>query len=119
MTPAQLESGYSRAYEIFYKWSSILRSARLKPDCLSAVRHLAYTGGWKKFEFFWGLIIKGGLVGGMRPLLEKILAGFEPHQTERDDRITSTVITPELLTKRSDCKCRGADSSYRAWGGRR
>jgi radical SAM superfamily enzyme YgiQ (UPF0313 family) len=75
MTPQQLEAGYRRAYETFYGWFNILRSAHLKPDVLSALRHLAYTGGWKKFEPFWGLIIKTGWVGKMRPLLEAILAG--------------------------------------------
>lgn len=77
MTAAQLEAGYRRAYDAFYKWSSILRAARVKPDIRGVLRHLAYAGGWKKFEFAWGLIIKTGLVGGMRPLLETILAGHE------------------------------------------
>jgi len=84
MTTSQLESGYRRAYETFYRWSSILRAARLKPDIRSILRHLAYTGGWKKFELGWGLIIKTGLVGSMRPLLEEILAGFGRQANRRD-----------------------------------
>ncbi len=75
MTPQQLEDGYHRAYEIFYRWSSIFKAACVKPDTLSILRHLAYTGGWKKFECFWGLLIKTHLVGHMRPLLERVLAG--------------------------------------------
>ena len=78
MTTSQLEAGYRRAYETFYRWSNILRAARVKPDIHGVLRHLAYTGGWKKFELGWGLIIKTGLVGKMRPLLEGILAGSEP-----------------------------------------
>jgi radical SAM superfamily enzyme YgiQ (UPF0313 family) len=97
MTPMQLESGYHRAYEIFYKWSSILRSSRLKPDLLRTLRHLAYTGGWKKFETLWGLIIKSGMIGKMRPLLEEILAGFKPHETKRNERLIPTITKPEPL----------------------
>ncbi len=59
--------------ETFYRWSSILEAARVKPDLRGVLRHLAYTGGWKKFELGWGLIIKTGLLGRMRPLLEGIL----------------------------------------------
>jgi radical SAM superfamily enzyme YgiQ (UPF0313 family) len=77
MTAAQLETGYYRAYKTFYRWSNILRAARVKPDIRDVLRHLAYTGGWKKFELAWGLIIKTSLLGRMRPLLEGILAGCE------------------------------------------
>lgn len=77
MTPEQLESGYWQSYEQFYAWSNILRAAQTKPDWLGMLRHLAYTGGWKKLEPLWGLIIKTGMVSRMRPLLEKILAGHE------------------------------------------
>jgi radical SAM superfamily enzyme YgiQ (UPF0313 family) len=82
MTAAQLETGYHRAYETFYRWSNILRAARVKPDLNGLLRHLAYTGGWKKFELGWGLIIKTGLLSRMRPLLEGILTGFERRGSE-------------------------------------
>ena len=77
MTPGQLEAGYHQAYETFYAWANIFKAAQTKPDRLGMFRHLAYTGGWKKLEVLWGLIIKTGLVGKMRPVLEKILAGSD------------------------------------------
>jgi radical SAM superfamily enzyme YgiQ (UPF0313 family) len=90
MTAQQLEAGYHWAYERFYNWFNLLRAAHLKPDVLSSLRHLAYTGAWKKFEPFWGLIIKTGCVGKMRPLLETILASFK-HQDRRQPAIHATI----------------------------
>ena len=95
MTPAQLEFGYRRSYEQFYAWSNILQAAYTKSDRLSILRHLAYTGGWKKLETIWGFIIKTGLVGKMRPLLERILAGHEltteGERQRTEDRRTATL----------------------------
>ena len=73
MTAAQLEEGYWRAYRSFYRWGSILRSARTAPTLVGKLRHLAYAGGWKKFEPLWDLVIRSGVVGRMRPLLERVL----------------------------------------------
>jgi radical SAM superfamily enzyme YgiQ (UPF0313 family) len=74
MSPAELEAGYWRSYERFYSWSSIVRTARTKPTLIGFLRHLAYSGGWKKFEFLWNPVIKSGLLGHTRPVLERILA---------------------------------------------
>ena len=37
------------------------------------LRHVAYAAGWKKFEPLWDLLIRGGVVGSARPLLERVL----------------------------------------------
>ena len=74
MSTAELEAGYWRSYERFYRWSAILRAARTKTGPLAAARHLAYSGGWKKLERLWEPVVKLGLLGRMRPLLEQVLA---------------------------------------------
>jgi hypothetical protein len=40
------------------------------------LRHLAYAGGWKKFEPLWDLLIRSKQVLHALPVLETILTGF-------------------------------------------
>ena len=40
------------------------------------LRHLAYTGGWKKLEPLWDLVIRARRVASFLPLLETVLEGF-------------------------------------------
>src|SRR3954468_12543106 len=72
MTPGQLESGYWCAYREFYRWSSIWRGAAGKPSA-ERLRHLAYAGGWKKFEPLWDALIRSRQVLRALPLLERTL----------------------------------------------
>jgi radical SAM superfamily enzyme YgiQ (UPF0313 family) len=76
LSPAELEAGYWRAYSDFYRWGSILRGAAAKNSLRGRLRHIAYAGGWKKFEPLWDVAIRGGQVLHMPPVLEAILAGF-------------------------------------------
>ena len=87
MSPGQLENGYWRCYERFYRWSNLWRSAATKPDTAGFLRHLAYAGAWKKFECLWGLLVRGGQVMRARPFLERVLRGFAPRSSE--------VVSPE------------------------
>jgi len=73
MTPQILEEGYWRAYRDFYRWGSIFQSSWSKSDWISKMRHLAYSGGWKKFEPFWDLVIRLKRVTDFLPLLEGVL----------------------------------------------
>jgi radical SAM superfamily enzyme YgiQ (UPF0313 family) len=91
MSTAVLEQGYWQAYKDFYRWGSILNSARTKPDWVGKLRHLGYAGGWKKFEPFWDLIIRFKQAGHMLPLLESILAGS-------DDRLPTTNQAMTIIT---------------------
>ncbi len=75
MTPEQLDAGRQRAYRLFYSWPAIARAAWTKPSWTGRLRHLAYTGGWRKFEPLWDLVLRAQRVAGMRPLLEAILDG--------------------------------------------
>ena len=77
------ESGYWSAYERFYRWSSILRAVRTKRGLAGRLRHLAYTGAWKKLEPLWNLVIKAGLLQRTTPLLESVLSGFGRFESNR------------------------------------
>jgi len=76
MPPEILETGYWKAFKDFYQWESILSAASTKDTFLRKARHVAYAGGWKKFEPIWNLIIKSKQIGHARPLLEAILSSF-------------------------------------------
>jgi radical SAM superfamily enzyme YgiQ (UPF0313 family) len=79
MTGRELEAGYRRAYETFYRWPSILRGARTKPTWRGALRHAAYAGGWKKFERLWDWVIRARRVSRTLPILESVLSEFGRH----------------------------------------
>ncbi|NLT56439.1 MAG: B12-binding domain-containing radical SAM protein [Actinomycetales bacterium] len=76
MTRDQLEDGYHRAYRDFYRWSAIWRAAATKPVLAERLRHLAFTGAWKKLDPAWDLLIRTRRVLAALPLLEATLDGF-------------------------------------------
>lgn len=78
MSPDQLVDGYRQAYRDFYSWGSIARSAAGKQP-RDVLRHLAYAGGWKKFEWLWDRVISARRVNRALPLLEAVLSGFGAH----------------------------------------
>ena len=84
MTDRQLEAGYWRAYRDFYTWSAIWRGAATKNHVGDRLRHLAYAGGWKKFEPVWNALIRGRQVLGALPLLETALASFGTRPASQD-----------------------------------
>jgi radical SAM superfamily enzyme YgiQ (UPF0313 family) len=83
MTAAQLEDGYRRAYRDFYRWSALWRGAATKPVRRDRLRHLAYAGGWKKFEPVWNMLIRTGQVLHALPLLEAALGSFGARRSPR------------------------------------
>jgi radical SAM superfamily enzyme YgiQ (UPF0313 family) len=84
-----LEAGYWRAYRNFYRWGSILRSARAHPGLTQGLRHFAYAAGWKKFEPLWDWVIRARRVSSFLPLLESILAGFGSLENRRGRELGS------------------------------
>jgi len=68
-------------YREFYRWGSIWKSAATKSAPRDRLRHIAYAGGWKKFEPLWDVLIRGGQVLHALPFLELILEGFGRHPT--------------------------------------
>jgi radical SAM superfamily enzyme YgiQ (UPF0313 family) len=85
MTAAQLENGYRHAYDRFYQWSNILRAALTKEPA-GALRHLAYAGGWKKFEWLWHALIRMRQVTLGLPLLERALDFGRQNKLSPDTR---------------------------------
>jgi len=83
MTAKELEDGYWRAYKDFYRWSELWRGAASKPEWGDRFRHLAYAGGWKKFERVWNLLIRSRHVLYALPLLEQALASFGARPSRR------------------------------------
>ncbi|MFZ5940387.1 MAG: B12-binding domain-containing radical SAM protein [Bacteroidota bacterium] len=75
LSPEELEAGYRTAYREFYSWPNIFKAANTHESLRQRIRHLLYTGGWKKFENFWSLIIRTGGLQRMLPLLELLLSG--------------------------------------------
>jgi hypothetical protein len=83
LTSAELEAGYWRAYRDFYRWSAIWQGASTKDHLTDRLRHLAYAGGWKKFEPLWDLAIRSRQVLRGLPLLEATLASFGGRRTDQ------------------------------------
>lgn len=85
MSRDELIVGYRRAYTSFYGWGAIARGAAGQRTTYQKVRHLAYSGGWKKLEPMWDAVIRAGRVSAMLPLLESTLDAFGAarHRTSR------------------------------------
>jgi radical SAM superfamily enzyme YgiQ (UPF0313 family) len=73
MSTDELKAGYARAYREFYQWGSIFKASSAHSLLANRVRHLAYAGGWKRFEPFWNAIIKFKGLFSMRGVLESVL----------------------------------------------
>lgn len=83
LSPEELEEGYERAYKEFYSWANVI-DASLRHDSMKhQLKHLFYTGGWKKFEPLWNFIIKAGGLNNMLPLLEAILTKVDRQEKTR------------------------------------
>ena len=96
MSAEALESGYWRAYREFYRWDAIFSGAMNKPDWNGRLRHLAYAGGWKKFEPLWDWVIRARRVNNLLPVLERILQGFRPQPAQPQERADLPVRDPGL-----------------------
>ncbi|HEU0293949.1 MAG TPA: radical SAM protein [Anaerolineales bacterium] len=86
--PEELEAGYWRAYKEFYLWKNILRSSRAHSEFSDQLRHLAYSGGWKKFEPMWDWVIRARRVTQLLPVLESVLAGFGKYLEKASSPLT-------------------------------
>lgn len=92
LSTRELEEGYNWAYNEFYSWSNIFE-ASWKHDLIKhKLKHLFYTGGWKKFEPLWNFLIKTGGLNHMLPLLESILS-----KVNLNERREMTVSQPAII----------------------
>jgi radical SAM superfamily enzyme YgiQ (UPF0313 family) len=78
LTAQQLEQGYWWAYQEFYSWSNILKASLAHDSYSHKLKHLFYSGGWKKFEPVWNFLIKTRNLNNMLPALEAVLARVKP-----------------------------------------
>lgn len=74
LSAEELEEGYDWAYDEFYKWSNIVKASFSHDSLKHKLKHLFYTGGWKKFEPVWNVVIKNGGLKNALPLLETLLS---------------------------------------------
>ncbi|MEL7340181.1 MAG: radical SAM protein, partial [Bacteroidota bacterium] len=74
LSAQQLEDGYWWAYKEFYSWKNVFKASFQHEHPKHILKHLAYTGGWKKMEPLWKLIINSRLLPSMLPILESILS---------------------------------------------
>jgi radical SAM superfamily enzyme YgiQ (UPF0313 family) len=79
LRPIELEEGYWHAYKEFYRWENIIRSAQTHAEYSNRIRHIAYAGGWKKFEPMWDWVIRAKRVANLLPVLETVLGGINTH----------------------------------------
>lgn len=92
LSTRELEEGYNWAYNEFYSWSNIFE-ASWKHDLIKhKLKHLFYTGGWKKFEPLWNFLIKTSGLNHMLPLLESILS-----KVNLNERREMTVSQPAII----------------------
>lgn len=89
----ELEQGYNWAYKEFYKWTNIFEASLQHDSLKHKLKHLFYTGGWKKFEPLWNFIIKTGGLNNMLPLLETILTKVENRKEQSIYAPDSEIIT--------------------------
>jgi hypothetical protein len=83
MSAEALLNGYNKAYRDFYSWTNIARASMQHENWHQAIRHLAYAGGWKKFEPLWNFIIKTKGLNQMLPMLESILGKMKSSKQQQ------------------------------------
>lgn len=97
LTPESLETGYWHAYQEFYRWKNIIQSAQAHHGLADQLRHIAYAGGWKKFEPTWDWVIRAKRVAHLLPVLETVLAGFHSRlNSETSGKVTNFVRTKQI-----------------------
>lgn len=92
LSTRELEEGYNWAYNEFYSWSNIFEASWKHDSIKYKLKHLFYTGGWKKFEPLWNFLIKTGGLNHMLPLLESILS-----KVNLNERREMTVSQPAII----------------------
>jgi radical SAM superfamily enzyme YgiQ (UPF0313 family) len=97
LTPEALENGYWHAYREFYRWKNILQGSKAHEGITNQLRHVAYAGGWKKFEPMWDWIIRAKRVTNLLPILEAILAGFKLRFSE-DEKLNIPIADEQKQT---------------------
>lgn len=97
LSETELKNGYDWAYREFYSWSNIFKASLSHDSNKHKLKHLFYSGGWKKFEPVWNFLIKTKNLNSMLPLLESILAKINTKKTaaisDEDHRPARLILT--------------------------
>lgn len=88
LSALELENGYWWAYNEFYKWNNIFKASFSHDTFKHQMKHLFYTGGWKKFEELWNVLINVGGLQKMLPLLELILSEIKKDDIRKQQHTT-------------------------------
>lgn len=91
LSAAELKEGYDRAYRDFYSWNNIFKASMTHEQFKHKMKHLFYSGGWKKFEPVWNFLIKTKGLNNMLPALESILAKVNTTQRNKSQSIQSEI----------------------------
>ena len=78
LTAQELKEGYDWAYKEFYSWDNIFKASMSHDSHKHKLKHLFYSGGWKKFEPAWNFLIKTKNLNNILPVLESILSKVNP-----------------------------------------
>lgn len=95
LSAEELVNGYWRAYREFYSWGNIFQGAWTHEAWSERLRHVAYAGGWKKFETLWDVIIRAKRATTLLPTLEAVLSGFGAHSLAGSLTNDRTRLDPE------------------------
>ncbi len=95
LSAQELEDGYNWSYKEFYKWNNVLKASFSHENLKHQLKHLFYTGGWKKFESVWNVIINIGGLKKMLPILELLLSEvkFKKMSEQNLSKIDNSTIT--------------------------
>jgi radical SAM superfamily enzyme YgiQ (UPF0313 family) len=94
LSPEALKGGYDRAYEEFYRWSSIARASLSHGTVKHQAKHFFYAAGWKKFEPLWNVVIRARQLRCMTPLLESVLSKVTAPSQGRGERAAGDRLPP-------------------------
>ena len=70
------------------KWNNVLKASFSQETFKHQIKHLFYTGGWKKFEDLWNVIINIGGLKKMLPLLELLLSEVKMNEVDKQQYTT-------------------------------
>lgn len=99
LTATELKEGYDWSYKEFYKWSNIFEASLKHQSLKHKIKHLMYSGGWKKFEPLWNFLIKTKNLNEMLPLLESILSKVDynnNHTIMHSANASNSIVTSKL-----------------------
>jgi hypothetical protein len=96
-----LQEGYLQAYRNFYRWPNIMRAGLNHTSAKHIAKHLLYTGGWKKMEPMWNMLIKARGLNALLPMLEFVLSKvtFEKEKVTHTDFKVFACLRPPVESK--------------------